>query len=129
MNMDTTPKAIAPKPPWNPCSFSSFSGFGIITWSLPLFIQMCEWPNDPKLSDRGVRRSPCAGEGGRGAKVVGSMARDARSSSLQRMVEQSRYAERKRGRGLGSHRAGGVVGRRGDFLGGDGPQADDPAGL
>ena len=35
--------------------------------------------------------------------------------SLQRMVEQSRYAERKRGRGLGSHRAGGVVGRWGDF--------------
>ena len=46
-----------------------------------------------------------------------------------RFVEQSRYAERKRGRGLSLHRAGGVVGRRGDFLGGDGPQADDPAAL
>ena len=30
--------------------------------------------------------------------------------SLQRMVEQSRYAERKRGRGLDLHRVGGVVG-------------------
>ena len=46
---------------------------------------------------------------------------------MERLVEQSRYAERKRGRGLSLHRAGGVVGRRGDFLGGDGPQADDPA--
>ncbi len=45
------------------------------------------------------------------------------------LVEQSRYAERKRGRGLGLHRVGGQVGWRGDLLSGDGSQADDPAAL
>ena len=51
-------------------------------------------PIDPKLSDCGGRRSPCAGEGGWGAKVVGSMGCDARSSSLQRMVRRFRSIRR-----------------------------------
>ena len=45
-------------------------------------------PNDPKLSDRGARRGLCAGEGGEGAKAVGSIGRDVRSGSLQRMVRR-----------------------------------------
>ncbi len=47
-----------------------------------------ESPNDPKLSDCGARRAPCAGEGGEGAKVAGSTGHDARNSSLQRMVRR-----------------------------------------
>ena len=59
----------------NPASgFSGFQG------------RCAKSPNDPKLSDRGARRGLCAGEGGEGAKAVGSIGRDVRSGSLQRMV-------------------------------------------
>jgi hypothetical protein len=59
--------------------------------------------NDPKLSDCGGRRGPCAGEGGEGgpqsggavkgsvagrSDAAGSTGHDARSGSLQRMVRR-----------------------------------------
>ena len=42
-------------------------------------------PNDPRPSDRGGRRGPCAGAAGRGRRRLGSMGRDARRGSLQRL--------------------------------------------
>ena len=46
-------------------------------------VNVCKSPNDPKLSDCGARRAGCA------AGSAGSSQRDARSSSLQRMVRRA----------------------------------------